>query len=91
MFTDSHCHLVFPELQAQLPAIRDAMAAKDEAVQENVRKLRGLRVSLSIRDVRTKWETKGAHYLHRGYCWQALGQKQKARMDFEKAKKLGDQ
>ena len=26
MFTDSHCHLVFPELQAQLPAIRDAMA-----------------------------------------------------------------
>ena len=26
MFTDSHCHLVFPELQAQLPAIREAMA-----------------------------------------------------------------
>ncbi len=26
MFTDSHCHLVFPELQAQLGAIRAAMA-----------------------------------------------------------------
>ena len=26
MFTDSHCHLSFPELQAQLPAIRRAMA-----------------------------------------------------------------
>ena len=26
MFTDSHCHLSFPELQAQLPAIRLAMA-----------------------------------------------------------------
>jgi len=25
MFTDSHCHLSFPELQAQLPAILDAM------------------------------------------------------------------
>ena len=27
MFTDSHCHLNFPELVAQLPAIRQAMAA----------------------------------------------------------------
>jgi TatD DNase family protein len=27
MFTDSHCHLTFPELQSQLPAIRQAMAA----------------------------------------------------------------
>lgn len=26
MFVDSHCHLSFPELAAQLPAIRDAMA-----------------------------------------------------------------
>ncbi len=26
MFTDSHCHLNFPELQANLPAIRQAMA-----------------------------------------------------------------
>jgi len=26
MFTDSHCHLTFPELTAQLPAIRQAMA-----------------------------------------------------------------
>ena len=26
MFTDSHCHLSFPELSASLPAIRDAMA-----------------------------------------------------------------
>lgn len=26
MFTDSHCHLVFPELMSQLPEIRDAMA-----------------------------------------------------------------
>jgi TatD DNase family protein len=26
MFTDSHCHLSFPELQAQLPQIRQAMA-----------------------------------------------------------------
>ena len=26
MFTDSHCHLSFPELAAQLPAIRAAMA-----------------------------------------------------------------
>jgi len=26
MFTDSHCHLNFPELLAQLPAIREAMA-----------------------------------------------------------------
>jgi TatD DNase family protein len=26
MFTDSHCHLSFPELTAKLPAIRDAMA-----------------------------------------------------------------
>jgi TatD DNase family protein len=27
MFTDSHCHLVYPELKAQLPHIRQAMAA----------------------------------------------------------------
>jgi TatD DNase family protein len=27
MFTDSHCHLNFPELKAQLPEIRSAMAA----------------------------------------------------------------
>jgi len=27
MFTDSHCHLAFPELQAQLPKIRQAMQA----------------------------------------------------------------
>ena len=27
MFTDSHCHLTFPDLVAQLPAIRQAMAA----------------------------------------------------------------
>ena len=27
MFTDSHCHLTFPELQSQLPAIRQAMQA----------------------------------------------------------------
>jgi TatD DNase family protein len=27
MFTDSHCHLNFPELKAQLPQIRDAMQA----------------------------------------------------------------
>ena len=27
MFTDSHCHLNFPELRSQLPQIRDAMAA----------------------------------------------------------------
>jgi TatD DNase family protein len=27
MFTDSHCHLNFPELKAQLPQIREAMAA----------------------------------------------------------------
>ena len=27
MFTDSHCHLSFPELKAQLPEIRSAMAA----------------------------------------------------------------
>ncbi len=26
MFTDSHCHLTFPELASQLPAIRQAMA-----------------------------------------------------------------
>ncbi len=26
MFVDSHCHLTFPELQSQLPAIRQAMA-----------------------------------------------------------------
>src|SRR5690606_22622411 len=26
MFTDSHCHLSFPELQAQLPSILAAMA-----------------------------------------------------------------
>ena len=26
MFTDSHCHLAFPELAAQLPVIREAMA-----------------------------------------------------------------
>lgn len=26
MYTDSHCHLVFPELSAQLPQIRQAMA-----------------------------------------------------------------
>ena len=26
MFTDSHCHLVFPELKSQLPQIRQAMA-----------------------------------------------------------------
>jgi TatD DNase family protein len=27
MFTDSHCHLTFPELQANLPSIRQAMQA----------------------------------------------------------------
>ncbi|WCM91642.1 TatD family hydrolase [Acidovorax sp. NCPPB 2350] len=27
MFTDSHCHLSFPELSAELPAIREAMAS----------------------------------------------------------------
>jgi TatD DNase family protein len=27
MFTDSHCHLIYPELKAQLPQIRAAMAA----------------------------------------------------------------
>jgi TatD DNase family protein len=27
MFTDSHCHLNFPELKSQLPQIREAMAA----------------------------------------------------------------
>ena len=27
MFVDSHCHLTFPELKAELPAIREAMAA----------------------------------------------------------------
>ena len=27
MFTDSHCHLNFPELAAQLPAVRAAMHA----------------------------------------------------------------
>lgn len=27
MFTDSHCHLTFPELASQLPAIRQAMSA----------------------------------------------------------------
>ena len=27
MFVDSHCHLTFPELAAELPAIRQAMAA----------------------------------------------------------------
>ncbi len=27
MFTDSHCHLNYPDLSANLPAIRDAMAA----------------------------------------------------------------
>ena len=25
MFTDSHCHLAFPELRSQLPEIRAAM------------------------------------------------------------------
>ena len=29
MFTDSHCHLTFPELAAELPAIRAAMAAAE--------------------------------------------------------------
>jgi len=34
MFTDSHCHLNFPELQAQLPAVLDAMrlAQVDRAI-----------------------------------------------------------
>ena len=27
MFTDSHCHLTFPQLAEQLPAIRAAMRA----------------------------------------------------------------
>ena len=27
MFTDSHCHLTFPQLAEQLPAIRAAMQA----------------------------------------------------------------
>ncbi len=29
MFTDSHCHLSFPELREQLPAILDAMRAAE--------------------------------------------------------------
>ena len=29
MYTDSHCHLNFPELAKQLPEIRAAMAAAD--------------------------------------------------------------
>ena len=27
MFTDSHCHLTFPELADDIPAVRAAMAA----------------------------------------------------------------
>lgn len=34
--------------------------------------------------------TKASHYTHRGKCWQALGDEEKAAADFEMAKKLGE-
>lgn len=53
------------ELIAAFERVRDAMAARDEAIQRNVRAKSGLRASHSIADVRTRWETKGAQYLRK--------------------------
>lgn len=48
---------------AEFERVRDAMAARDEAIQAAIRKTRSLRAAQSIADVRAKWETRGAFYL----------------------------
>jgi TatD DNase family protein len=63
MFTDSHCHLTFPELAAQLPAIRQAMlqAQVDRALcicttLEEFPSVRGLALQYD-----NLWATVGVH------------------------------
>lgn len=51
------------ELLREFERVRDALASRDETSQEFQRKAVGLRSVFSLRDQRTKWETKGAHYL----------------------------
>jgi TatD DNase family protein len=61
MFTDSHCHLNFPELQSQLPQIRIAMAAAQVT--------RALCICTTIE------EFGGVHALATGYdnFWSTVG------------------
>ena len=61
MFTDSHCHLNFPELKAQLPQIREAMAAAQVT--------RALCICTTIE------EFEGVHALATGYdnFWSTVG------------------
>lgn len=61
MFTDSHCHLSFPELNAQLPAILDAMAQAQ--------------VTRALCICTTLEEFEDVHALARGYAnlWATVG------------------
>jgi TatD DNase family protein len=61
MYTDSHCHLGFPELQSQLPQIRAAMAAAQVT--------RALCICTTIE------EFEGVHALATGYdnFWSTVG------------------
>jgi len=52
-------------LIANFERLRDALAAKDEAIQANVKRTIGLRSVMSIAEVRTKWQTRGAYYLRK--------------------------
>ena len=42
---------------------RDTLASRDESEQAARRRAGGLRTAFSLADTRTRWETKGAHYL----------------------------
>ena len=61
MFTDSHCHLSFPELQAQLPQIRQAM--------QNAQVDRALCICTTLEEFET------VHQLATGYdnFWSTVG------------------
>ncbi|HMN22409.1 MAG TPA: TatD family hydrolase [Ottowia sp.] len=63
MFTDSHCHLSFPELAAELPAIRAAMAAArvTRALCISTTMEEFPRVHALARDHDNFWATVGVH------------------------------
>jgi TatD DNase family protein len=63
MFTDSHCHLTFPELMSQLPVIRQAMA--DALVDRALCICTTLEEFAAVRDLSCSydnfWATVGVH------------------------------
>lgn len=63
MFTDSHCHLSFPELREQLPAVLDAMeqASVDRAICICTRLEEFETVHALARDHAMLWATVGVH------------------------------